>query len=43
MPILDSGKYLADYIHQVDLAECTSLVYYNNDIKVVQAGGGSVS
>ena len=41
VPILDSSKSLAEFIHQVDLAARPSLVYSNNDIKSAQTGGGS--
>ena len=40
VPILDSSKSLDDYIHQVALVDCPSLVYFNNDIKALQTGGG---
>ena len=40
VPILDSSKSLADYIRQIVLAACTSLVYSNNDTKAAQNGGG---
>ena len=40
VPILDSRKSLADYIHHFYFESCTSLVYSNNDIKAAQPGGG---
>ena len=39
MPILDSSKYLADYIRQVALEDRPSLVYSKNYIKSAQTGG----
>ena len=39
LPILDSSKYFANYISQVALEDCPSLVYYNNDIKEAQTVG----
>ena len=33
VPILDSRKYLAEYIRQVALEDRPYLVYSNNDIK----------
>ena len=39
VPILDSIKYLSDYIWQVSLAAHPSFVYANNDIKAAQTGG----
>ena len=38
--ILDSRKYLAEYICQVALADRTSLVYSNNDTKASLTVGG---
>ena len=40
VPILDSSKSLADYICQVALAACPSLVYYNNGTEAAQTRGG---
>ena len=38
--ILDSSKYLAEYICQVSLADRTFLVYSDNAIKAAHTGGG---
>ena len=40
VPVLDGSKYFYDYICQVALEACPSLVYSNNDIKSAQTGGG---